>query len=372
MTIMVTRTTMTTLPITDTRSALRRAELALAAERLRAPAAQANSARNARAQVGRHARWAPLREAAWRLVAPLLSSGARVAIVGAGNADTVPLERIAERAGEVTLIDLDGPAIRTARRCQPRRLRRRIGIVEHDVTCGAADVIATAAANGEVPDGPTIVERPLPGAPYDLVYGDLFYSQLLYPALVDLDVPDARTAAFVDRYGPMLTRAVVSRLHVSADEAGRVLHIHDPIAWWPGHPHTVTLELILATAEHDPAAALSLAATGSGPHQTDPRRAIRSLSIPIGDTALWHWPFAPGVDYLVCASVTGCGRGDGGAERAALRRPLRIPQARFAARTRTRMSTRLELPASRSGAAPDGLVPGTSRSRIWADGPCYV
>ena len=284
--------------------ARRRAEHSLADERLRAPAAKANIARNARAEVGRHARWAPAREAAWELVDPMLAPGARVAIVGAGNGDTVPLDRIADRAGKVALIDLDGPAIRTARRRQSRRRRRRIDLIEHDVTCGVADVITAAAANGEVPDRPTILERPLPGAPYDLVIGDLFYSQLLYPALVDLEVPDARATAFLDRYGPMLTRAVVSRLHVSARD-GRVLHIHDPIAWWPGHTQPVTLELILATAEHDPAAALSLAARGSGPRHSDPRRAIRALSIPITATALWRWPFAPGVEYIACATFAG-------------------------------------------------------------------
>ena len=134
--------------------------------------------------------------------------------------------------------------------------------------------------------------------------GDLFYSQLLYPALVDLEVPDARTAAFLDRYGPMLTRSVVSRLHASARD-GRVLHIHDPIAWWPGDPQPVTPELIFATAEHDPTAALSLAARGSGPHHTDPRPAIRALSIPITATALWRWPFAADVNYLACGMSPG-------------------------------------------------------------------
>ena len=81
------------------------------------------------------------------LVDPLLHHGARVAIVGAGNGDTVAIERIAARAGEVALIDLDGPAVRAARRRQSRRLRRRIDVVEHDITCGAADVITAAAAN---------------------------------------------------------------------------------------------------------------------------------------------------------------------------------------------------------------------------------
>lgn len=145
--------------------AQRRAELALACERLHAAAAKANSARNARAEVGRPPRGALAREAVWELVDPLLAPGARVAIVGAGNGDALPLERIADRAEEVALIDLDGRAIRTARR---RQCRRRIDIVEHDVTCGAADAIMAAAASSEVPDGPTLLEGPLAGAPYDL------------------------------------------------------------------------------------------------------------------------------------------------------------------------------------------------------------
>jgi hypothetical protein len=309
---MTITSTIVGMPTLTSPRSTRRAERSLAGERLRAPASKANVARNARAQIGRYARWAPVREAVWELIEPLSGHGARVAIVGAGNGDTAPIEQIAAGADEVALIDLDGPAIRSARRRQSRRLRRRIDVVEHDVTCGAADAITAAAANGAVPDLPTILERPLPGAPYDLVIGDLLYSQLLYPALVDLEVPDARAAAFLDRYGPMLTRSVVSRLHVSARE-GRVLHIHDPLAWWPGHPQPVTLELILATAAHDPAAALSLAARGHGPRHSDPRPALRALSIPTTTTKLWQWPFAPDVEYLACATLAGPAHTPGGA-----------------------------------------------------------
>ena len=67
-------------------------------------------------------------------------------------------------------------------------------MIEHDITHGVADRIAIAAAHAQVPPAATITEAPLRGAPYDLVIGDLLYSQLLYPALVDLDVPAARTA----------------------------------------------------------------------------------------------------------------------------------------------------------------------------------
>ena len=184
---MVMRTS--TALLTDARPAARgRAELALAGERLRAPASTANIARNARAEVGRHSRWAPARDALWRLLDPYLADGARVAILGAGNGDTIPLAPIAERAREIALIDLDEPAIRAARRRQPRGRRRRITTIEHDITHGAADQIAAAAARGTVPDAPVVPEAPLPGAPYDLVIGDLFYSQLLYPALIDLNI----------------------------------------------------------------------------------------------------------------------------------------------------------------------------------------
>ena len=320
--------TMATRTTTETRRLRTRAERILAAEQLRAPATRANTARNARAEYDRHARWAPAREALWRFLDVHLPDGARVAIVGAGSCDDLPLERIAARADEVTLMDLDKRAIRAARRRQPRPLRGRIDVVEHDVTGGAANGIAIAAAADadaadadaaaadadaaaadadadadQVPE-PVVSEAPVPGAPYDLVIGDLLYSQLLYPALVDLGVPAARTSAYLVRYAPRLTRSVVARLHVSAP-GGLVLHVHDPIAWWPGHPQPVTLEQILTAAERDPAAALALAAQGQGPRDSDPRAALSSFAIPVRATAMWRWPFAAGVDYLACATLAG-------------------------------------------------------------------
>jgi hypothetical protein len=280
-----------------------RAEQTLAARRLDAPATIANTARNARAEIDRHARWAPARDACWRLLQRHLNHGARVAVLGAGNCDALPLDRIADSSREVTLIDLDTHAINGARRRQSRRLRRRIGVIEHDVTHGAADAIATGAARAAVPVPPVIPEAPLPGSPYDLVIGDLLYSQTLYPALVDLDIPASETASFVARYAPVLTRSIVARLQISAP-AGLVVHVHDPLAWWPGHPQPVTLNQILAIAEINPDAAVRLAARGSGPHHSDPRAALTRFAIPIHETALWRWPFAPHVDYLACASLT--------------------------------------------------------------------
>lgn len=288
---------------TESRPAFGRASRLLAAQRLRAPATIANTSRNARAEIDRHVRWAPARDALWQLLDPLLSPAARVAVLGAGNGDDLPLDRITDRARDVSLIDLDAPAARSARRRQLRRLRRHIDVIEHDVTRGAADRIAIATARGEVPAAPVIPESPLPGAPYDLVIGDLFYSQLLYPALIDLEVPIARTTAVLARYSPMVTRSVVARLHISAPH-GHVVHIHDPIAWWPGHPQPVSLSQILAIADLNPDAAARLAARGTGPRESDPRAALTAFAIPVQATAVWRWPFAKDVDYLACATLT--------------------------------------------------------------------
>jgi hypothetical protein len=144
-------------------------------------------------------------------------------------------------------------------------------------------------------------EDPLPGAPYDLVIGDLLYSQLLYPALLDLGVDTEHRAAILARHAPALTRAVAARFHASAP---RVVHLHDPLAWWDGHEQPVALEEILAlTAVDGPDAALSLTARGLGPHESDPRAALADLGFSPAATALWRWPFSAGVDYLVCATL---------------------------------------------------------------------
>jgi hypothetical protein len=271
---------------------------------VRAPTRVANASRNAAAEVDRHRRWAPARDALWDFLAPLLDEGARVAIVGAGNGDDLPLRRIVRHAGEVVLIDIDPRAAQGARRRLRREERRKVSVIGHDVTGGAADEIALAALcdDAKRPGGP-LSSDPLPGAPYDLAIGDLLYSQLLYPALLDLGVdPDRRAATIVD-HAPALTRAVVARLHASAPH---VVHLHDPLAWWDGHEQLVALAEILALAASDgPDAALSLAARGLGPRESDPRAALADLGLAPAATGLWRWPFSADVDYLVCATPAG-------------------------------------------------------------------
>lgn len=265
------------------------------------PSAEANSARNASAEVGRRRRWAPARDALWGFVEPHLEEGARVAVLGAGNADDLPLRRIAARARSVTLIDLDPVAARAGRRRLPWRLRRRVEVVDHDVTGGAADRIVLAAARGVAAGGVSAPERPLPGAPYDLAIGDLLYSQLLYPALVDLGVGEDIRSATLRAHAARLTRTTVARLHASAPT---VVHVHDPLAWWEGHEQPVGLDPILRLAERgDVDGALAIVARGIGPTESDPRAALRSLDIAPGATALWRWPFMEGVDYLACATL---------------------------------------------------------------------
>jgi hypothetical protein len=121
--------------------------------------------------------------------------------------------------------------------------------------------------------------------------------------LLDLDIPAALTKALLSRYAPMLTRSVVARLHVSAPH-GHVVHIHDPVGWWPGHPQPFALDHVLAVAQLHPKAAARLAARGTGPHYSDPRSALAAFAISIKATSLWRWPFATDVDYLACATLT--------------------------------------------------------------------
>ncbi len=265
------------------------------------PARWANARRNAHAEPDRPRRWRAARDALWAHVLPYLPAGGRMAVVGAGNADDLPLTRLARRAAHVALFDLDAHAARSARRSEPLRLRRRIAVVELDITAGAADAIA-AAARDRAPAPPAGGAAALPGGPYDLVIGDLLYPQLLYRALRDLAIPEPRQRAFLARYGPALTDLVAARLHASAPR-GHVTHLHDMLGWWPGHRQPLGAAELLERGAADPHAALAAAGHCSGPHDTDPRAALRRLGRAPEATALWAWPFSADVTYLVCATT---------------------------------------------------------------------
>jgi hypothetical protein len=268
----------------------------------RGPASRANTRRNARGTTARLERWGPARDALWAVLDPYVAAGARVAVVGAGNGHDLPLRRLAERAGHVELIDLDARAARGARGRLPSGLRERVAVVRQDVTNGVADELVRAAAGGDLPAPRAAPLEPLGSGDYDVVVGDLLYSQLLYPALRDSVLQPERVGVVLARIDRPLVSSVVRRLHLSAP-AGVVVHVHDPLGWWAGHPQRVTLEEILETASGDTAAALALAGRGHGPSACDPRAIALELGLAPVATALWRWPFQDGVDYLACATV---------------------------------------------------------------------
>ncbi len=270
------------------------------------PATLANARRNASARIDRRDSWRPARDACWALIDPLLAPGASVAIVGAGNADDLPLTRIAARAGRVDLLDVDPAACRASIRREPRSLRSRLRALEVDASGGHADRICAAVVAGRAAAIPVQDWNPLGDSPYDLVIGDLLYSQLLYPALRDADVTDERVAAALATYAAPLTGLVVSRLHASA-RSGLALHLHDPVAWWPGREQPFALDDVLRAAGRSAEEALAVVATGSGPAGSDPRDALAALGVPILRTAFWRWPFARNTDYLVCATIAASG-----------------------------------------------------------------
>lgn len=276
------------------RIAPRRADHTRAQVRHDQPATRANAVRNARAELDRHRRWAPARVVHWSAIREWLPAGANVAIVGAGNGDDLPLAQLTEHGLTVTLIDVDRHALLNARRSVPRALRSQICLATHDVTGGAADRHVLRIAQGLPPTTSPTPLDPLPGGPYDVVIGDLFYSQLVYPALVDLGLTPHQASERSAPIAAITVRDVVERLHLSA---GTVIHVHDPAAWWQGHPQPLALEEVLALADPEIVAVLD------GPRTWDPRVALAALDIPIVDEHLWHWPFVEGVDYLVRATV---------------------------------------------------------------------
>ena len=92
---------------------------------------------------------------------------------------------------------------------------------------------------------------PLGKGGYDVVVGDLLYSQLLYPALRDTTLPRERIGVVLARIDRPLVASVVRRLHASVVPGGVVVHVHDPLGWWDDHVQPVSLDEILAAAATD-------------------------------------------------------------------------------------------------------------------------
>jgi hypothetical protein len=256
------------------------------------PARAANLARNRLASDSRAERWRPARDALWALLDRQLQEGATVAVVGAGNAHDLPLTRLLARAGSVDLVDLaTGPSRRALRR-EPAALRGRGRALRCDLTGGVADRIASAVRDGRPPHDLEVPRAPIGTGRYDVVVGDLFYSQLLYPALLDAELSSHRIRAALDAHGQRLCDAVVARMHASA---GLVVHVHDRLGWWENHAPSAPLAAFIsgeAALDAEP-----------GPRGCDIHGALERCGQRAIDRALWRWPFADGVDYLVEAVV---------------------------------------------------------------------
>ncbi|WCB96172.1 hypothetical protein DSM104299_04928 [Baekduia alba] len=261
-------------------------------------ALEANAANNARGDRARRRRWRPARDAVWALLEDLIAEGARVAVVGAGNGDDLPLGRLARRAGLLDLVDLDAAALAGAvKRAGGGATTRAL---TEDVTGGAADAVI-AQALGRAPAG---APRAVPAAPvgdggYDVVICDLILTQLLYPALKRAGtLSGAEIDAVLLAHGQAVTDGVVARLHASAPV---VVILHDLLGWWKGHQQPFALDAVLRAR---PDAALRLARGGSLPYGCDPWLATRAVGGRVAKTAHWRWPFSPGADYLVFGLVT--------------------------------------------------------------------
>ncbi|MCW2972051.1 MAG: hypothetical protein JWN72_324 [Thermoleophilia bacterium] len=264
-------------------------------------AQRANVVNNARFQDLRLERWSATRDALWALVDRHLGAGARVLIVGAGNGDDLPLQRLADRAGSVTLVDIDAEAAARARARVTGAAQARITFHEHDVTGGAAEVIVASIVAGA--DHPTDLDLPtgaIAGGDFDLVLGDMLYTQLLQPALVQLRLPGARQLEYMRAFDGRLTEALVQRLQRSAAPQGRVVHVHDVACWSGSHDQPMELEEALSAPEpswarlkrHD---------------QCDPQLALERLRVLTVDRAWWEWPFEPNKRFLARGTVAVAG-----------------------------------------------------------------
>jgi SAM-dependent methyltransferase len=264
-------------------------------------AATANATNNAKSTAARRRRWDVVRDAAWTLLDPVVGEGARVAVVGAGNGDDLPLARLARRAASVDLIDLDAGAAEAARRRVPVLARRRVRVLDQDATGGAADAVIAMATRRAAEGGEVDVPRaPLGDGPYDVVVLDLVLTQLLYPALKGTMSGKAIDGVLL-RHGQRLTDGVVARAWAATREGGAVVVLHDLLGWWDGHPQPFALEQLLALS---PDEALTLAQRGSLPYGSDPWVATRRAGARVELTRLWRWPFSPGADYAVFGLVT--------------------------------------------------------------------
>lgn len=256
-----------------------------------------NAMNNAVHQELRFERWERARSCLWRVLDPLLADGARVALVGGGSCDDVPLARIAERAAHVDLIDFDIGSTDRALARLDASLRGRTAVLECDVTGGSADLILRAVRDETpLPEALPLPYDALGSGDYDLVVGDMLYTQLLHAGLIALGVAGARQHELMRRYDPHLTGALVQRIQASIASTGHAVHVHDLACWAEGHTQPLTLDEVLEDPfwtwtrllRHD---------------NCDPHLALGKIGADIVDSAWWPWPFEPNKQFIVRATV---------------------------------------------------------------------
>ncbi len=260
-------------------------------------AREANAANNAMHQQIRFDRWAVVRDALWNVLDPLCRDDARVAIVGAGSGDDVPLQRIAHRAAHVDLFDFDEAAVARARARVAADLRARVRPVVEDVLAGAPDLVLRAVRDKQpLPDALPLPYGPLGDGDYDLVVGDMLYTQLLHAGLLALDVRGERQHELMRRYDPPLANALVQRIQASLAPGGHAVHVHDLACWSTGHDQPLTIDEVLADPD-------SLWTRLHRHDACDPHLVLDRLGVKIASAAYWRWPFEPRKHFLVRATV---------------------------------------------------------------------
>lgn len=263
----------------------------------RSIARAANARNNAMHQGLRLERWTDVRDHLWRVLDPLLEEGASVALVGAGSCDDVPLRRITARAARVDLVDFDRPSMERGRGRVERSVRGRIRLVEGDVTDGCADtVLAAVRDDAPMPNALPLPVGPLGSGDYDVVVGDLLYTQLLHAGLVDLGVVGDRQRDVMARYDLPLATSLVQRIQASLAPDGHAVHLHDVACWTDEHPQPLTLEAVLEAPDelwthlrrHD---------------RCDPHLVLERLRADVLGQHWWPWRFEPAKQFLVRATV---------------------------------------------------------------------
>lgn len=268
-------------------------------------ARDANATNNAMYQDLRFERWQGVRDELWRLVEPLLTSTSRVALVGGGSCDDVPLARIIERAAHVDLVDFDSSSTQRAVGRLPLEHRTRVDVIEHDVTGGSADLVLRAVRDDTpLPDSLPLPYDALGSGDYDLVVGDMLYTQLLHAGLIALEVFGERQHELMRRYDPPLVTALVQRIQASLAPKGHAIHVHDVACWADGHEQPIEL----AEALEDPFWNWSKLRRHD---DCDPHLVLGRIGADVSESAWWEWPFEPNKRFIVRATIARAGVGAG-------------------------------------------------------------